>query len=103
MVFVVVIRAAAATAAADAACMHACLRVDYSIATGNLFKLNHNTQPRTAFIAVGQMSLFPPLRANFLFALVLAVGVAASCPDVLPFRSSHVQTSFNQTKMTGLW
>jgi hypothetical protein len=28
---------------------------------------------------------------------------SSSCPDVLPFRSSHVQSSFNGTKMEGLW
>ena len=33
----------------------------------------------------------------------LALQAAASCPDVLPFRSSYVQTAFNETRMTGLW
>lgn len=58
--------------------------------------------PKPFRLAAQMRSAFP-LTAVLLISVALARAAAASCPDVLPFRSSHVQTAFNESKMTGTW
>jgi len=49
------------------------------------------------------MTFLAAILAVLLLTLTPPPSAAAACSDILQLRSPHVQTSFNETKMTGQW